>query len=278
MTVLEVLQSTTAYFQKRDVESPRLNAEHLLAHTLQRKRIELYLEFERPLAETELAPLRELVRRRGQGEPLQHLLGTVEFAGRVFLCDKRALVPRPETEELVEKLTAMKWPANARFVDVGTGSGVIALTLAAQFPNAEVEAVDISEDALALARENAARLDLEGRVRFARSHLLTEVEGAFDLIVANLPYVATGERPALSREVLHDPAAAVFAGARGDELIRELINTAPDRLRPGGMLALEVGIGQADDLVSFLAEKNYHDIAAIRDYCGVTRFLFGRYG
>jgi release factor glutamine methyltransferase len=278
MTVLEVLQSTTAYFTKRDIESPRLNAEHLLAHTLQRKRIELYLEFERPLTETELAPLRELVRRRGQGEPLQHLLGTVEFAGRVFLCDKRALVPRPETEELVEKLIAMKWPEGARFADVGTGSGVIALTLAAQFPEAEVDAVDISDDALALARENAARLALPGRVRFAKGHLLAEVEGAFDLIVANLPYVATGERPALSREVLHDPEVAVFAGEHGDELVRELISSARDRLRPGGLLALEVGIGQADNLAALLGEKNYHDIASIRDYCGVTRFLFGRYG
>lgn len=279
MTVLEVLQSTTAYFKKRDIESPRLNAEHLLAHTLQRGRIELYLEFERPLAETELAPLRELVRRRGQGEPLQHLLGTVEFAGRVFLCDKRALVPRPETEELVERIvqtTINDQPST--ILDVGTGSGVIALTLAAQFPEAEVHAVDISDDALELARENAAQLDLQGRVRFSKGNLLTEVEGAFDLIVANLPYVATGDRPALSREVLHDPAVAVFAGERGDELLRELIGAARDRLRPSGMLALEVGIGQAANLASLLAEKNYHDIASIRDYCGVTRFLFGRYG
>jgi release factor glutamine methyltransferase len=278
MTVLEVLQSTTAYFAKREIESPRLNAEHLLAHTLQRKRIELYLEFERPLTEAELAPLRELVRRRGLGEPLQHLLGTVEFAGRVFLCDKRALVPRPETEELVEKLGAMKWPQDARFADVGTGSGVIALTLAAQFPDAEVNAVDISDDALALARENAARLALSDRVRFARSHLLTEVEGAFDLIVANLPYVATADRPTLSREVLHDPEVALFAGEQGDELVRELIEGAGARLRPDGLLALEVGIGQADNLAALLDEKNYHDIAAIRDYCGVTRFLFARYG
>jgi len=278
MTVLEVLQSTTAYFKKRDIESPRLNAEHLLAHTLKRKRIELYLEFERPLAETELAPLRELVRRRGLGEPLQHLLGTVEFAGRVFLCDKRALVPRPETEELVERIIQSMTDQPASILDVGTGSGVIALTLAAQFPEAEVDAVDISEEALALARENAARLDLQGRVRFATSDLLAEVEGSFDLIGANLPYVATGERPALSREVLHDPALAVFGGEQGDELVRDLINAARDRLRPGGMLALEIGIGQADDLTSLLAQKNYHDIASIRDYCGVTRFLFGRYG
>jgi release factor glutamine methyltransferase len=278
MTVLEVLQSTTAYFAKRDIESPRLNAEHLLAHTLGRKRIELYLEFERPLTEAELAPLRELVQRRGQGEPLQHLLGTVEFAGRIFLCDKRALVPRPETEQLVELLKSQIPKAKAQILDVGTGSGVIALSLAAEFPEAEVDAVDISDAALALARENAVRLGLQERVHFAKGNLLAEVDGAFDLIVANLPYVANGDRSAVAREVLHDPALAVFGGERGDELVRELITAARDRLHPGGMLALEVGMGQADDLATLLAQKNYHDIASIRDYCGVKRFLFGRYG
>src|SRR5689334_9067608 len=119
MTVLEVLQSTTAYFQKRGIESARLNAEHLIAHSLGKKRIELYLEFERPLAESELAPLRELVRRRAQGEPLQHLLGTVEFGDHVFQSDRRALVPRPETEQLVEYLCDFSWPENPRLVDVG---------------------------------------------------------------------------------------------------------------------------------------------------------------
>ena len=278
MTVLEVLQATTAYFKKREIESPRLNAEHLLAHSLGRKRIELYLEFERALSEPELAPLRELVRRRGQGEPLQHLLGTVEFCGRVFVCDKRALVPRPETEELLEHLLKMTWPAGARFVDVGTGSGVIALSLAAHFSEAEVHAVDQSEEALELAKENAELLRLKGRVRFARSDLLAAVEGNFDLIVANLPYVATGDRDTLSREVLHDPGLAVFGGEDGAEIIRELIAAAPDHLRPGGLLALEIGLGQAERLSVLLAEKNFHDIAGIQDYASVTRFLFARYG
>lgn len=278
MTVLEILQSTTGYFKKHGVESPRLNAEHLLAHTLGRKRIELYLEFERVLTEEELAPLRELVRRRGQGEPLQHLLGTVEFAGNVFLCDKRALVPRPETEQLVELLKSQIPSPKSQMVDVGTGSGVIALSLAAMFPEAKIVATDISEDALALATENAARLGLGTNVIFAKTDLLEGIENTFDLIVANLPYVATGERGTLSREVLHDPESALFAGEKGDEIVRKLIDSARAHLRAGGLLALEVGLGQADDLAALMAEKNYHDIKRERDYGGVIRFLFGRYG
>jgi release factor glutamine methyltransferase len=280
MTVLEVLQSTTGYFQKRNIDSPRLNAEHLLAHVLSRKRMELYLDFERRLRESELAPLRELVKRRGLGEPLQHLLGTVEFCGRSFRCDKRALVPRPETEQLVELLISQfkSETAHPRIIDVGTGSGVIALTLAAEFPKAEIVGADISEDALMLARENANQLDLAGRVDFVRGNLLESVQPDFDLIVANLPYVSTGDRQKLSREVLHDPEMALFAGVRGDELVRQLIAQAPSWIRPGGMLAMEIGIGQSEALVAALAEKNYRDICTEKDYSGVIRFLFARYG
>jgi release factor glutamine methyltransferase len=278
MTVLEVLQSTTAYFQKRAIASPRLNAEHLIAHSLGKKRIELYLNFERPLSEPELGPLRELVRRRGQGEPLQHLLGTVEFANQIFVTDKRALIPRPETEQLVEYLCDLPWPEHPRMLDVGTGSGVIALSLAARFSAAELHAVDLSEDALTLARENAEQLGLPDRIHFSRGHLLETVEGAFDLIVANLPYVATSEATQLAPELRHDPAVALFGGMIGDELILEFIVTQPPHLPAGGMLALEIGVNQQDTLCQFLAAKNYHDISAKKDYAGIVRFLFSRYG
>jgi release factor glutamine methyltransferase len=163
-------------------------------------------------------------------------------------------------------------------VDVGTGSGVIALTLAVKFPEAEILAVDISDDALALAQENAARVKLADRVRFLKSNLLENVEGCFDVIVANLPYISIQDRQSLSREVLHDPEVALFASAQGDELVRELIAQAPSQLRPGGMLALEIGIGQSEALLSALAEKNYRDISFKNDYSGVKRFLFARYG
>ena len=278
MTVLDVLQSTTAYFKKRKIDNPRLNAEHLLAHVLRRKRLDLYLEFERELTESELVPLRDLVKRRGEGEPLQHLLGTVEFCGHTFLCDSRALVPRPETEELVELLKSEVRNPESEILDVGTGSGVIALTLVKEFPEAKISGTDISEDALALARENAARLNLRDRVRFFKSNLLENVEGTFDLIAANLPYIAARDRHTLSREVLHDPEVALFAGGQGDELVRELIGQAPARLRPGGMLALEIGLGQSEALLSILAEKNYRDICWKNDYSGRPRFLFARYG
>jgi release factor glutamine methyltransferase len=280
MTLLEVLQASTEFFKKRQIESARLNAEHLLAHVLGRKRIELYLEFERELTEAELAPLRELVRRRGEGEPLQHLLGTVEFCGRTFLCDKRAMVPRPETEELVELLVSgFRVPdSEPRILDVGTGSGVIALTLATRFPDAKVVATEISDEALQLATENATRLGLTDRVHFVKTELLEGLTERFDVIVANLPYIAMHDRNSLSREVLHDPEIALFAGGKGDELLRTLIDQAPDRLSPGGLLALEVGLGQSGPLEELLKQKKYKDIESKNDYSGRLRFVFARYG
>jgi release factor glutamine methyltransferase len=278
MTLLSVLQSTTDYFKKKQIENPRLNAEHLLAHSLGRKRIELYLEFERQLTDAELAPLREMVRRRGQGEPLQHLLGTVEFCGLTFRCDTRALVPRPETEELVELLKSEVKDPKSEILDIGTGSGVIALSLADAFPEATLHAVDVSADALALARENAERLGLTNRVTFFPSNLLASVNQTYDLITANLPYVPRGERETLAREVLHDPEVALFAGERGDELIRRLIETAPSHLKAGGLLALETGIDQAEALAEFAKAQNFHDVVTRRDFAGVIRFLFARYG
>lgn len=279
MTLLEVLQSSTDYFKKRAIENPRLNAEHLLAHVLGRKRLELYLEFERNLSEAELTPVRDLVRRRGQGEPLQHLLGTVEFCGQTFMCDKRAMVPRPETEELVELVvqsTLSHQPST--IVDIGTGSGVIALSLAKKFPGASVHAVDISEEALQLARENTDRLGLTGRVQFRENNLLENFVERFDLIVANLPYVALSEKSSLSREVMHDPEVALFGGQTGDELIRQLIEQAGSHLQPEGFLALELGIGQAEPISAYLSQKKYKDIESKNDYSGRARFVFARYG
>jgi len=280
MTLLEVLQSATAYFTKHKLENPRLNAEHLIAHVLKMSRLELYLEFETKLNEQELAQLREMVKRRAQGEPLQHLLGTAEFCGQTFLCDKRALVPRPETEELTELLiAAWEWRiGRGKIIDVGTGSGIIAVSLAKAFPDAKVFAVDISDDALALARENANRLGLSERIQFWKGDLLENLDERFDLIVANLPYVSMKDRQSLAREVLHDPEVALFAGEKGDELVRKLIEQAPSHLNPGGLLALEIGINQAEELAEFLRLKNYHDIEAKKDYSSTPRFLLASYG
>jgi release factor glutamine methyltransferase len=210
--------------------------------------------------------------------PLQHLLGTVEFCGLTVLCDQRAMVPRPETEELVALLESRIENRESRIVDIGTGSGVIALTLAAKFPETKVYALDISEDALALARSNAEQLGLTERVHFSKSNLLENISERFDLIVANLPYISMQDRQSLSSEVLHDPAIALFGGSRGDELIRDLIEQAPPHLQPNGLLALEIGMGQSELLREVLVEKNFHDIESKKDYSGTPRFLFARYG
>jgi len=278
ITVLELLQTTTAYLEKHGVESPRLNIEHLLAHCLGLKRIELYLQFDRPLSEKELKPLRESVRKRAQGIPLQHLLGTVEFHGRTFKSDPRALIPRPETEHLIELIQSrLKTKPPQRIVDIGTGSGVIAITLALSYPEAQVFGLDISPDALSLARENAE--SLSAPVTWLESNLLTNLrEDAFDLVVANLPYIPTSEIATLSREVKQDPILALDGGNDGLDLIRSLLSALPDRIQSGGMVALEIGHGQGYALNEFLLARGFGDVSVVKDYQGFERFVFATYG
>lgn len=275
-TVLAVLESTAKYFADKGVESPRLNIDLLLAHVLGKKRrMDLYMEFDRPLAERELDALRDLVKKRSQGVPLQHLLGTVEFYKREFLSDSRALIPRPETERFVELILQRGVAADARCVDVGTGSGVIALTLAAERPDAPpVQAVDRSPNALTLARENATRLGLDARVEFLQGDLLTPCAGPFDLVAANLPYVPAGDMAGLAREVQHDPMMALDGGADGLDLITRCVAQAHERLAPGGRLALEIGHDQAARVGDLLTRGGFTSVEAVKDYAEIERFVF----
>lgn len=279
LPLLEVLRGAESYLSARGVENPRLNAEHLLAHTLGLKRMELYLQFDRPLGESDRAPLRDLVKRRGAREPLQHLLGTVDFHGRLFTSDRRALVPRPETEQLVElALEVVKGKADPAILDIGTGSGVIALTLALELPTALVEATDLSPDALTLAAENAARLAATDRVNFQQADLLPPGNATFDLIIANLPYIPAAEIAALAPEVQHDPLTALDGGDDGLDLIRRLIDTAPARLKPGGALLLEIGAGQSESVETLLSARKFRDISFRPDYQDIPRFALGFHG
>jgi release factor glutamine methyltransferase len=284
-SVLEVIQSTTSYFAKNEVESPRLNIEHLLAHILGKKsRMELYTEFDRPLGEAVLAPLRELVKRRAAGEPLQHLLGTVDFLGKTFRSDPRALIPRPETEELVCLLRNHPHFAEnppARLADIGTGSGVIALSLATIWPQTTVHAVDVSHEALALAKENAAALELSPRITFHQGSLTSPLTETFHLIVANLPYIPSNEIQTLSREVQRDPHLALDGGSDGLTLIRTLIEniaaqTAPPLLQ--GLLALEIGENQSERVCNLLTEKDFTNVTPLRDLQGRQRFVIASHG
>jgi len=281
VTVLELLQSTSDYLARKGIDQPRLNIEHLLADSLGKKRIDLYLEFDRKLTEPELVPLREKVRRRAAGEPLQHLLGSWDFYGRTFKVDRRALVPRPETELLIDLVLPDLKAASRqsrRLIDVGTGCGILAITFALEISELEVVAVDVSLDALALARENAVRFGLDSRLAFVRSDLLDNTGGGFRWVVANLPYIPTAALDTLQPEVKHDPRLALDGGPDGLDVIRKLINSLQTKLAPPALIALEVGRNQAEPVRELFARQNYRDISIMKDYQGAQRIVSARYG
>ena len=276
LTLLDIIKRTTDFFEKRGVESARLNAELLIGHALGLKRMQLYLQFERPLSEADLEKIRPLVKRRGNREPMQHIIGETEFLNLTLKVDKRALIPRPETEYLIELITPRLAVAPARVLDLGTGSGAIALALAKIYPQAEVTAVDLSEEALTLARENAAACGLSKRIRFLCADWLSGLapQEQFQLIVANPPYLSDAETRAAEPEVKDfEPVQALSAGPRGSAALELIIPAARSHLAPGGLLACETGITQHAQLQALAASAGYIRTESLPDLTGRDRYL-----
>ncbi|HSS57304.1 MAG TPA: peptide chain release factor N(5)-glutamine methyltransferase [Solirubrobacteraceae bacterium] len=276
-TVRELLGRSREYLERNGVPSPKLDAEYLLAHVLGVPRLELYLDHDRALTPGEVERLRELVRRRGKREPLAYVLGSWSFYGLELHCDARALVPRPETEVLVDRCLALLADNEApSVVDVGTGTGAIALALASRLPAASVTATDLAPGALALARENATANGLAERVELLQGDLLAPVGGRrFDLVASNPPYVAVGEQ--VDPEVaLYEPALAVYAERDGRAVHERLAAAAADVLCPGGNLVVEVAEGQAAWLAGHLGALGYTEIAVTADLRGIERVVEAR--
>ena len=275
-TLLEIIKKTTDFLAAKGVESARLNAELLIGHALGLKRMALYLQFERVLAEPELEKIRPLVRRRSLREPLQYIVGETEFYGLKLKVDRRALIPRPETELLVESVIAALPVPPVAILDLGTGSGAIALALAQKFPDAKVTATDLSEAALALAGENAERTGLAERVGFVASDWFGNVpaEARFDLIVANPPYLTAAETAQTAPEVRgFEPGGALTAADEGLGDLRAIIGRAGAFLAVGGLLALETGIAQHAALLRLAAAAGFARTESRPDLTGRDRFV-----
>ena len=274
---LPLSQKAAQLLAERGIENARLEAELLLAHVLGIKRLDLYLQFDRPLSAAQLEHFRQVVRRRLKREPLQYITGRTQFRSLNLTTDPRALIPRPETEVLVsvvlEYVRAQARPL--RLIDIGTGSGAIALSIAKEAPNVAVHATDLSPAAAELARENAAENGIE--LPIWTGPLFDPVpEGEqFDIVVSNPPYIAESERPQLQPEVRDwEPASALFAGQEGLDVVRALIAASPARLTAGGLLALEIGSTQAGAVESIMrTSSSFEDIRVIRDLSGRERIV-----
>ncbi|GEJ58508.1 peptide chain release factor N(5)-glutamine methyltransferase [Anaeromyxobacter diazotrophicus] len=273
-TPLKLLTWTQGYFARAGVDAPRLTAELLLAHALGCDRVRLYLDFDKPLGPDELARYRALVKRRGEGEPTAYLTGAKEFYGHALRVDARALIPRPETELLVEAALAAL-PEEGAALDLCTGTGCVAIALALARPRARVTATDLSPEALALAAENAARL--AAPVTLLQGDLFAPVPAGarFDVLTANPPYVPTGELAGLARELAREPRLALDGGPDGLSVLRRVVADAPRFLAPGGALLLEMHESHAGPLPALCREAG---LAAEvrRDLAGLPRLVVAR--
>ena len=278
-TIREVLNWTRGYFEAAGIVQPRLEAEILLAHALDVERLNLYVSPDQPLTVDERTRYRTVVKRRRDGTPLQHLIGEVQFFGLRFRVSRDALIPRPETEELLDHiLRLVPRDRDIKCLDLGTGTGVIAVCLARYFPQATVTAVDVSKDALELARGNAALNGVEDRITFVESDWLECVAGTYDLIASNPPYVDERELDELPVEVReHEPRVAVDGGPGGLREIAKLVDALPARMGSGGLLFLEIGHGQDVEVTEMLRNSGFVDVRMESDLAGQERYAVARW-
>ncbi len=276
-TILKLLNWTQEYFGKKGLENPRLDAELLLCDILHCERVALYVNFDRPMDAEELTQYREYVTRRGQMEPLAYILGHREFMYYDFYVNKDVLIPRPETELLVEHLVDLfKDEAGLNFLDIGTGSGAIALSLLQLLPTSHAVALDISAGALAVAQRNAENMGLVDRVELVQSDVFNNLAAAkqFNFIVSNPPYIPQKEEKLLAADVLREPHNALFAGIDGLDIYREIIKQATGYLQDDGVLAFEIGHGQGAAVAELCREQKLNITKICYDYAGLERMVF----
>ena len=276
-TIAAVLKWATDDFRSRGIENPRLDAEVLLARALGATRTQLVIDMQKPLTPAELARFREMVKRRRTREPVAYLLGEREFYGRMFRVDSRVLVPRPDTEALVDVALTRTRSASmsARVLDLCTGSGCVAITLARERPTTDVVGTDVSQDAMSVAEANALRLGAYN-ARFVVCDLYEAVTGPFDLITANPPYIASAEVDALSPDIVRfEPRLALDGGAEGLDVVTRIVAHAGEHLAKGGVLAVEVGQGQAERVAGMLEQAGFVEVTRVRDYARIERVVSG---
>ncbi|HKM16811.1 MAG: peptide chain release factor N(5)-glutamine methyltransferase [Firmicutes bacterium] len=278
-TVQELVALSTTYLKGKGCQSPRLDAEVLMAHVLNSDRVHLYMNLDRPLEKGEVDAYRRLIGLRGRRTPVAYLTGSKEFYGLEFVVSEAVLIPRPETELLVgEALAMLESISNPRVFDLGTGSGVIAVTVAFHHKQASVLAVDISEAALEIARTNADRLQVADQLSFLQSDMFSRIPcEKFDLICANLPYIPSCDLENLDQEVRQEPIKALDGGQDGLDYYRILIEHAPGYLTAGGCALLEIGEGQRDTIVDLAAKRGYSQCLVKQDYAGKDRVVVLRW-
>jgi release factor glutamine methyltransferase len=276
-TIREVLNWTRGYFEDAGIVQPRLEAEILLAHALDVDRLHLYLAPDKPLTGDERLRYRNVVKQRRSGTPLQHVIGEVSFYGLRFRVDRQTLIPRAETEELLDQvLKRASRDRVVRCLDLGTGTGVIAVCMARYLPLAQITAVDISPDALQVARQNAKLNDVEDRICFVESSWFANVEGTFDFIASNPPYIRSSELENLPREVRdHEPPVALDGGADGLDSIRAIAANLRTFLRPGGVVLMEIGHDQGARVKSILEDVGLVQVSIELDMAEKERFVVG---